>query len=341
MNRDESGKPSWIKSAKERIMVTPREYSDVAHGLRLPEDYFTPGMQVLSVGEGFSDFARKLHDEKGVGVYSLDPIYRLGKSILNKDPNQVQKAIQEAYGRHIRFEYFNRPELPLPDPKRIVAGSIYNLPFKDRSFDRIVSYSVLDHLDLAEALPEVARVLRPGGEARFAGTALGGLGDFIPTDREGHPTVRNTKKLLHNHIEIETVRRGFEYNIELMPGLGNLGGGMQWLRQHPELSAYVFFGSIDSKDPLLTIYGNYFIDQLIIRNDDKWPIVTPYDLTNLADLRVMMNYFGIPWENTAIKEISNKLLRSPDIGQIYKVNPVLHQDQKDWPVDYYPLIPKK
>jgi SAM-dependent methyltransferase len=43
-------------------------------------------------------------------------------------------------------------------------GSVYELPYEERFFDLVVSYSVFEHLhEYARALQQVARVLRPGG----------------------------------------------------------------------------------------------------------------------------------------------------------------------------------
>ncbi len=51
---------------------------------------------------------------------------------------------------------------------RRVAADARGLPFRDASFDLVVSNSTLDHFDslagLEQALTEIARVLRPGGE---------------------------------------------------------------------------------------------------------------------------------------------------------------------------------
>lgn len=41
------------------------------------------------------------------------------------------------------------------------------LPFVDARFDRVLGKQILHHLDLSLAIPEIARVLRPGGRAVF------------------------------------------------------------------------------------------------------------------------------------------------------------------------------
>jgi ubiquinone/menaquinone biosynthesis C-methylase UbiE len=46
----------------------------------------------------------------------------------------------------------------------LVQGSVYDLPYADRTFDLVVSFSVFEHLaEYRRALKEVARVLTPGG----------------------------------------------------------------------------------------------------------------------------------------------------------------------------------
>ena len=51
---------------------------------------------------------------------------------------------------------------------KVVVGDAEQLPFDDDSFDRVSSNGVLHHTpDIAAALREIRRVLRPGGEARI------------------------------------------------------------------------------------------------------------------------------------------------------------------------------
>ena len=50
-----------------------------------------------------------------------------------------------------------------------IAGSVYNLPHRDNSFNTVVMVHIIDHLtDIDSALKEIARVLRPGGELVFS-----------------------------------------------------------------------------------------------------------------------------------------------------------------------------
>lgn len=46
----------------------------------------------------------------------------------------------------------------------VQAGSVYQIPFADNSFDTVLFSEVIEHLDSPDqALAEIARVLRPGG----------------------------------------------------------------------------------------------------------------------------------------------------------------------------------
>ena len=69
---------------------------------------------------------------------------------LNSDPDQVRRQLA-ALGAH---------------PKELRRCGADELPFPDRSFDLVVSFSLLEHLPepvLDRTLAEAARVLRPGG----------------------------------------------------------------------------------------------------------------------------------------------------------------------------------
>lgn len=53
--------------------------------------------------------------------------------------------------------------------KKVVfrVADAYKLPFKNNSFDAVVGSSVLHHIDLDKALPEIYRVLKPKGKIAF------------------------------------------------------------------------------------------------------------------------------------------------------------------------------
>jgi ubiquinone/menaquinone biosynthesis C-methylase UbiE len=52
-------------------------------------------------------------------------------------------------------------------PASFVQCAAERLPYCDESFDAVLGKQILHHLDLKIAIPEIARVLRPGGRAVF------------------------------------------------------------------------------------------------------------------------------------------------------------------------------
>ncbi len=72
-----------------------------------------------------------------------------------------------AYGQADYTKYFpNRTGVDIKDgPGVDLVGSVYELPFPDASFDRILCLSVLEHLEEPKkAIAEMARVLTPEGK---------------------------------------------------------------------------------------------------------------------------------------------------------------------------------
>jgi len=81
--------------------------------------------------------------------------------------------------------------------ERVVAGSLPSLPFRDQSFDVVVSAFVLTHVDDADAsLIEMARLLRTGGCIGVSAWAAGDdeyfaawsevMGRYVDPDRMKH-----------------------------------------------------------------------------------------------------------------------------------------------------------
>lgn len=61
-----------------------------------------------------------------------------------------------------------RARLVCHDNVRLARGNAESLPFPDATFDTVYGCSVLHHLELAPALGEAWRVLRPGGRLVFS-----------------------------------------------------------------------------------------------------------------------------------------------------------------------------
>ncbi|ODG99013.1 hypothetical protein A4S05_06665 [Nostoc sp. KVJ20] len=100
----------------------------------------SPGKVVLEPGAGNAEFTKRLATS--------------GATIVGVEisPNQVAIANE----RLIEF------------PKaKVVVGDINKLDFPDGTFDAIVGNAVLHHFDLITALPEMLRVLKPGGSFFF------------------------------------------------------------------------------------------------------------------------------------------------------------------------------
>lgn len=99
-----------------------------------------PGHSVLDIGSGPGLLARELADEVGptgsvVGLDLSPPMLEMGRRRCADRP-------------WVRFE----------------AGDALQLPFEAASFDAVVTTQVYEYVeDIAGALAEVARVLRPGG----------------------------------------------------------------------------------------------------------------------------------------------------------------------------------
>lgn len=100
----------------------------------------TPGKVVLEPGAGNAEFTKRLAAS--------------GATIIGVEISPKQVAI--ANQRLVNF----------PNAE-VVEGDIANLDFSDSTFDAIVGNAVLHHFDLSTALPEMLRVLKPGGSFFF------------------------------------------------------------------------------------------------------------------------------------------------------------------------------
>lgn len=99
-----------------------------------------PGKVVLEPGAGNAEFTKRL---------AVSGATIIGVEI---SPKQVEIA--------------NNRLVEFPNAK-VVVGDINKLDFPDGTFDAIVGNAVLHHFDLTTALPEMLRVLKPGGSFFF------------------------------------------------------------------------------------------------------------------------------------------------------------------------------
>lgn len=99
-----------------------------------------PATRVLEVGCGIGDYTRGLAAATAATIVSVDVA-----------PGLV------AHAQHER-----------PASVRFVAADVERLPFESGSFDAVVGNAVLHHLRLDRTVPEMLRVLKPGGRLCFA-----------------------------------------------------------------------------------------------------------------------------------------------------------------------------
>ena len=251
---DREVKPSWNrKTDGSYIVVTDRLYKDVRDGLRLPDNYFRGANGVvLSVGEGLSDFAKVLQSKnKHIEVFAVDPIYELGGSLFDKTKRK-ENALNQAYGEYVNSLLVG--DSTLPDPHRVAANSVYKLCFPDKTFTNILSHRAFEHIDFSRALPELLRVLKPGGEIR-----MGGLSLYYDMDSE----------LLDTHyLEMFNSCEG-QWRIH--PGLSN---SLDILTSNKQLTTYVLVDSY----PKYKVREHYpqigTGSLLIIRNDRQVPMLS-------------------------------------------------------------------
>jgi SAM-dependent methyltransferase len=99
---------------------------------------------------------------------------------VDPDPYVIGQARTEA-------ETF-RKRLPL----EYIASTLDQARLPDNTFDRIFSFSVLEHVDrVSDLLRECLRVLKPGGEFLFTVDSLETVGDALREQhRAGHKIVR-------------------------------------------------------------------------------------------------------------------------------------------------------
>ena len=122
-----------------------RVHSEHHYGMLAPEKY--AGMSVLEPGSGF-----------GCNLLSLA---RVSGRFVGVEPIAVYRQLTSVFAE--------REGLPIPS---VVAGSCEALPFGDAEFDRVLLYSAHQYMDLTTALPEIARVLRSGGQMHIIGPTL-------------------------------------------------------------------------------------------------------------------------------------------------------------------------
>lgn len=244
------------------IIVTGREYSLVSSSLRIPDNDLNPNTHILSVGEGLSDYVKRLHEKYQVNAVALDPIYALGNEILNSDPRAVQIVLKKYYKNQFIYEsefQIDKQSLSLPDTTQMIAGSVYNLPFTNESFNLVVSNRMAEHVNLFKAIPELLRVMKSDGELRISGLSF--TADPL------------NKKLYPRSIKFSGKKEDYGYFFE--ESLDAIDA-LHDLIQQKALNAYVILNSLPKRSEVRDELNLYSVGLLIITRDNHNPQLTPW-----------------------------------------------------------------
>lgn len=105
-----------------------------------------PGQRVLEIG-------------CGTGFFTKDCLPRLPAGVRMEAVDVSPAAIERANAR---------PELAACPHLTLKVENVESLSYRDCSFDAVIGSSILHHICLDRTLPELCRVLRPGGAFVFA-----------------------------------------------------------------------------------------------------------------------------------------------------------------------------
>jgi ubiquinone/menaquinone biosynthesis C-methylase UbiE len=109
-----------------------RRVTTIVRGLEIQDQD-----KILDCGCGEGFYLKIISDLSSCRLYGFD-----------RDEQALNRARQELDGSQVRFD----------------QGDIYDLPYQDEEFDKVILSEVLEHLpDDVNALTEVKRVLKPGG----------------------------------------------------------------------------------------------------------------------------------------------------------------------------------
>lgn len=116
------------------------------------------------------DYAAWMHDELGYaetgGLEVLDVGCGQGIDVYRYASSGAHATGIDLTPRHVELAGAHLTAMGLH--ATIVEGDAEALPFSDSSFDRVSSNGVLHHTpDMDQALREIVRVLKPGGQARI------------------------------------------------------------------------------------------------------------------------------------------------------------------------------
>jgi SAM-dependent methyltransferase len=132
------------------------------------------------------------------------------------------------------------------DRIRFEAGPGEMLPYEDEALDLVFGHDVLHHMDLARAVAEVRRVLRPGGRAVFAEPL--GHNPILNRYRQASPETRTEDERPLLFADIEAMRPGFASVVHREFHLFTLG-------------IFLWFRWVERLDPNAVRYWKRLIDE--------------------------------------------------------------------------------
>jgi len=139
----------------------------------LGADYFT-GRDVVEIGSGMGANLLALSETSStVGIEPTEAYVQLGTLFAERE----QK-----------------------DANRVLVGTAEHLPLEDDSADAVLCVTAHQYFDLAPAMTEISRVLRPGGEAFFFGPTLSDILKQEIRHMKGPRSVAKTGIILANTL---------------------------------------------------------------------------------------------------------------------------------------------
>lgn len=276
----EIDRPDWIKTGTEApSVVSYRRYDNIWPGYMFPGDYLTPEMQILCVGEGLSGFSKELSKKTGASVIAIDPIYELGKSILGKTPDQLRRALKGRYGEYVGLNQRSGDDIVIgPDPKKILAASIYGAPFVDGHLDIVLAHRLIEHIDFSLALPEMLRVLKPNGEIRLGGVLLSLLSSENDSVDE--------RRLYSGVVGYNGSEGGY-----IFWEMFGFSRAMKWLSKQEKFNAFVASSVTPSRSEVRDL-GGTVAGTMIIRKDEVQPDIYGGALLRIEPGAVREGRFG-------------------------------------------------
>ncbi|MCZ6462909.1 MAG: class I SAM-dependent methyltransferase [Proteobacteria bacterium] len=104
----------------------------------------------------------------GGGALVLAHMLEVGCGTGNHTEWLVRQSEATVVASDLTTGLLRRARSLAPDRVRLAGADASCLPFRNESFDAVVGNAILHHLALERAVPEMLRVLRPGGRLCFA-----------------------------------------------------------------------------------------------------------------------------------------------------------------------------